>query len=293
MAMGSRAHVVVHGGDEVGLVEMARRAVEDLEVRWSRFRDTSEVSRLNATRGAPMAVSGPTLLLVALALRAQMLTDGWFDPTLAPDLAAWGYDRTFGDVRDVPARREVGRRPTGGDTVELDRRRGTATVPPGLGFDPGGIGKGLAADLVCHDLLAAGASAACVNLGGDLRVGGMPPGRDGWQVGLAAEASATRAAPVIVLVEGGVATSSSADRHWRVGQTPVSHLLDPTTRRPRAPTDEATTVVATSAWRAEVLATAATVRGGADIDDWVARRGGRVARRQDSDAASRPGRGAA
>ena len=42
-------------------------------------------------------------------------------------------------------------------------------LPVGTGFDPGGIGKGLAADIVVDELVAEGAAGMCINLGGDVR----------------------------------------------------------------------------------------------------------------------------
>ena len=69
-------------------------------------------------------------------------------------------------------------------------------LPAGSGFDPGGIGKGLAADIVSAELLAAGARGACVNLGGDLRVTGEAPGGGTWTVAVEhpGSAAADRAA---------------------------------------------------------------------------------------------------
>ena len=61
-AMGSDAHVLVNG--PAGLLQVARDRVEKLERRWSRFRPDSEISRLNALAGSPMAVSPETLGLM-------------------------------------------------------------------------------------------------------------------------------------------------------------------------------------------------------------------------------------
>ena len=55
-------------------------------------------------------------------------------------------------------------------------------MPDGIGFDPGGVGKGLAADLVVDAVMADGAGGACVNLGGDLAVRGVGPHGGGWTV---------------------------------------------------------------------------------------------------------------
>ncbi|MEZ5182649.1 MAG: hypothetical protein R2702_12370 [Acidimicrobiales bacterium] len=43
-AMGTTAHVVVHG-DDVSFLDPAEAEVERLEAAWSRFRPASEVSR--------------------------------------------------------------------------------------------------------------------------------------------------------------------------------------------------------------------------------------------------------
>ncbi|MGO9197832.1 MAG: FAD:protein FMN transferase [Acidimicrobiales bacterium] len=55
-------------------------------------------------------------------------------------------------------------------------------LPPKVGIDSGGIGKGLAADVVVEELLQSGAAGVCVNLGGDLRAGGVPPDGSGWTI---------------------------------------------------------------------------------------------------------------
>ena len=51
-AMGSDAHVIVVGGGP-SLVEQARRRIDDLERRWSRFLPGSEVSELTRRAGCP------------------------------------------------------------------------------------------------------------------------------------------------------------------------------------------------------------------------------------------------
>src|SRR2546428_658254 len=61
-------------------------------------------------------------------------------------------------------------------------RAGAVRLPVGTGFDPGGIGKGLAADSVVDELRADGAAGVCVNIGGDVRVEGDSPSGEAWTV---------------------------------------------------------------------------------------------------------------
>lgn len=276
-AMGSDAHVVVHGGDS-GLVASAVRRVGELEGRWSRFLPESEVCRLNRRAGTPVEVSADTALLVGLARYARRMTGGAFDPTVLSDLEDWGYDRDLRAVVDAPHTAPPNdRRPTADGTIRVDATAGTVTLGVGVGFDPGGIGKGLAADLVTRGLLVGGAVGVCVNLGGDLRVGGRPPSGGAWSVGLPADQHDRGV--VVRVASGGLATSTPQRRRWRVGTAWAHHLVDPATGRPSRNATTSTTVVASSAWRAEVLATAASVVPGDDVAALVARGRGRIVSR--------------
>lgn len=256
-AMGSDAHVVVLG--DAHLLEAARDRVEDLERRWSRFLPDSEVSGLNRSAGRPCRVSPETALLVDRAVEAWRLTGATFEPTILGDLVRAGYDRTFEELgRTLAPPSGCGLRIAATDiSVEGD----VVTLPEGSGFDPGGIGKGLAADLVVAELLDAGAEGACVNLGGDVRVAGTGPGgHDGWTVDVE---HPRRAEPLtrVGLADGAVATSTTLRRRWYVGDEERHHLIDPRTGRPAATDVELVTVVAGSAWVAEVLAKAVLIRG--------------------------------
>src|SRR4051794_30922655 len=100
-AMGTRAHVLVVAETAGRAARMARdavRRIEDLEARWSRFRPTSELSRLNACAGTPAIVSPDTMRLVQSMRAGHGVTEGAYDPTVLPDVIAQGYDRDFTGV---------------------------------------------------------------------------------------------------------------------------------------------------------------------------------------------------
>src|SRR4029078_51858 len=61
--------------------------------------------------------------------------------------------------------------------------REAVRLPAGTGFDPGGIGKGLAADIVVDEIRADGADGVCVNPGGDVRVDGPSPATNSAESG--------------------------------------------------------------------------------------------------------------
>jgi thiamine biosynthesis lipoprotein len=257
-AMGSDVHVLVNG--PAGLLQMARDRVEELERRWSRFRPDSEISRLNALAGSPMAVSPETLGLVGRALEGARITGGRYDPTVLGDVLRAGYDRTFealGAAGGAAQGSPLGR---GWARVVVDAAGSSVTLPAGVGLDPGGIGKGYAADLVVEELRAAGAAGVCVNLGGDLRAQGRAPGRGSWVVGIEHPLRPGPAATV-TLAGGAVATSSRVRRAWGPTGDRRHHLIDPATGAPADTVLAAVTVLAARGWQAEVLAKAAFLGG--------------------------------
>ena len=253
-AMGSEAQLIVVGG-QAGLADVARARIAGLESRWSRFLHDSEVSELTRRAGDAVPVSADTRLLVSRAVSAWWLTGGAFDPTVLGDVVRAGYDRSFEDLQPEGATSAL--RP-GCDAIEIGPD--TVRLGAGTGFDPGGIGKGLAADLVVAELLAAGADGACVNLGGDVRVAGRPPAGEGWAVGVADPWSGEDLA-CAGLAEGAVATSSVLRRRWGQGGEARHHLIDPRTGAPSLTPLVQATVVAATGWEAEVLAKAVLLNG--------------------------------
>jgi thiamine biosynthesis lipoprotein len=150
--------------------------------------------------------------------------------------------------------------------IHIDGR--AVGLPAGTGFDPGGIGKGLAADIVIGELQAGGVAGACVNLGGDLRVAGSNPNGDAWTIAVE-HPSIDQPVALIGLHAGAVATSTTLRRRWTVDGQPRHHLIDPATGEPSASDLVLATVIAGEAWIAEVLAKAIVLRGSTRAFDIV------------------------
>lgn len=266
--MGSEVDILVQvaGHEDVTvLLDRAVRRLERLELTWSRFLVDSELSRLNRA-GTPTVVGADTMQLVERCVDAWAGTGGRFDPTTGPALVAAGYDRTFDELVATDDRQLSATGPPsipGCGGIGLVAELGVVHLPVGVSIDPGGIGKGLAADIVAGELVGSGADGALVSVGGDLRASGRAPG-GAWEVELdhgtaATNASGTGAVGRIGLAEGAIATSSILRRRWRSSGGTAHHVIDPRTGRPTAGAALACTVIAGEAWWAEALATAVLV----------------------------------
>jgi len=125
----------------------------------------SDLGRLHRARiGARVSVDARTHDVLAWSLRIAAASAGAFDPTVAalqvergrlPRPASAWRPQKLADWRDIEL--------TGATQVRLARP---------LWIDLGGIAKGYAVDRAIEILVGAGATQACVNAGGDLRVAG-------------------------------------------------------------------------------------------------------------------------
>lgn len=268
-AMGSDCAITLYPthlvpGDALApLLDALAHRVAALEACWTRFDPGSDLSRLNAHAGAgPLPVSADLWLLLTRMVRATRITGGAFDPTVAPSLPALGYT---GDYRALPADLVPGSvSPAHGITgLALDPGARTAALTAGTALDAGGIGKGLAGDLIARDALVPGIAGVLVDLGGDLVARGNPgPGADRWAIAVRDERDPDGPALARLDLPAGrpvaVATSSTLARRWGSART-VHHVIDPATGA-SAVLGLAQATVAPAAglgWVAEAYATAA------------------------------------
>jgi thiamine biosynthesis lipoprotein len=264
-AVPATAHAPENGA---AVLEAGMAHLRMLERRWSRFLPDSEISALNRHAGRPVVVSPETFDLVARAVAGWRATGGRFDPTVGAALAAYGYDRDFADVAAAIAPVAQTAPAPGLTRVELLDECNAVRLPEGATFDPGGIGKGFAADLTAAAMLQAGAAGVLVNVGGDLRVLGEAPSAEGWVITVPDPLANDRELLRLAIAGGAVATSSRLQRRWRTAAGDAHHLIDPRSGRPAADDVVAVTVVAGEAWWAEALTKALFLSGPAGLGDF-------------------------
>ena len=270
-AMGTDVNIIVTHDDTLDsldrqestadhLADVALARVRELERRWSRFDPDSEISRLNDSAGRPTVVSDDTCHLIGSAISVWQRSGGFVDCTKLHAVIDAGYDRSFDQLpADRPSGTPVPPRLRRLSPNDIHADGNTVTMPDTIGFDPGGIGKGLAADLIVDAAMRSGARGICVDLGGDVRVAGSAPNGGGWTIAI--DHPGGRLA-LLGLYDGAVATSTTLRRQWRIDGRPHHHLIDPRTERPSTSDISFVTVIAGDALRAETTAKAILLRGG-------------------------------
>lgn len=262
--MGTVAHIVLVAGTEAMLDDLVESA-RFLNDRWSRFLPTSDISRLNNAEGEPTEVDPITVSLAMEMLAARRLTDGSYDPTILPRLVAEGYDRSRVDQTLVTTLPASARWPV--DTAGTTITGNSITLPVGMTLDPGGIGKGFAADVLVTRALELGALGALVEIGGDLRIAGASPDGENWHIGIDDPHNPGDAYTKVNLVDGAVATSSTLTRTWEHDGSARHHLIDTETGMPLQSDVVSVSVIAVSAAIAEVVAKCGFLRE--DFLEWA------------------------
>ena len=261
-AMGTRIRCVGPAGHPAfgSAVDTVRATFEREELRCSRFRGDSELSRVNASAGTWTTVSVGFADLVRIALDGWARTGGRFDPTLLHALLAAGYDRDFDEIL-AGARVQLHPGTPAGRAGEVALEGRRLRLPEGVALDLGGLAKGWTADLAARAAAAAGLPWALIDAGGDLRLIGEPP----TDLEIAVEDPETPEAEIgrIVLRNGAIATSSVTRRSWGPGR---HHLIDPATGAPSTGEVIQATVWARTCADAEISSKDALLEGEAYLE---------------------------
>jgi FAD:protein FMN transferase len=263
-ALGGTLRVIV---TRPGALRAAKAAVDEvvdaIDQAASRFRDDSELSRLNASPDRDVTVSPLLAEAIAAALRGAKLSGGAVDPTVGSAIKLAGYDSDFALVPpDGDRLHLVAERIPGWRAVQLDLGSRIVRLPRGVEIDLGATAKALASDLAAAAAAKATGGGVLVSLGGDIAVAGEAPA-EGWSI----QTSDDSAAPIddseeaISITSGGIATSSTTVRRWTRGGVVMHHIIDPATGLPADSCWRTASVVAATCVDANIASTAAIVMG--------------------------------
>ncbi len=251
-----------------------RATFAQAEAAMSRFRDDSELTRLNRRAPVRAPVSRDLGRALAAADRAHRTTGGRFDPRIVEALERIGY----AGVRQGASDRRAATTPALGRVVGLDG--GVRVVVLEVPVDLGGIGKGLALRWAADGLegrLAGdrdGAAGFLLDAGGDVVASGSLGGGEPWQVGIEDPAGGPEPLAIVaILGRGAIATSSIRRLRWAHQGRDVHHLIDPRTGEPGGEGLLAVTVAGPDPAWAEVWSKALFLDGSSGIASLARARG--------------------
>jgi FAD:protein FMN transferase len=227
-AMSSACEVRLDGDDEHALAAAAKLAIDEvrrIETKYSRYRDDSIVSRINAAAGSDdeVEVDAETAALLDFAGALHAMSDGLFDITSGVLRRVWDFRNAR---RPEPAALAAVLPLIGWSQVSWQPSR--IRLPrAGMELDFGGFGKEYAADRAMAVLAQAGQRHGFVNLGGDIRVLGPRADSSAWRFGIQHPRAARGTIASVDMLEGALASSGDYERFFEHEGRRYCHILDP------------------------------------------------------------------
>jgi thiamine biosynthesis lipoprotein len=264
-ALGTVCEVQYHApqGEEQAMrfERAALNWVQGFEAKYTRFRPTSLVGRINAAAGREWTEIDPEMeQMLKLCDTLNFMTQGVLDPTALPLIQLWNWKA---EKPRVPSAAEIAAARQLVGWAKVQRAPGKIFLPvAGMALDFGGFGKEYAVDQTAQIALENGITNALVDFGHDLRALGAPPGRVAWHVGLE-DPSRPGATSGSVGLSGsrGIASSGDYLRCFEIEGRRYGHIIDPRTGWPVSNGCTQATVIAGTCLQAGVLSTTAFVLG--------------------------------
>ena len=253
--LGTSLDVVVQGAskqDAKRAVDAIEKEINQLDQVLSTWRNDSEITALNNNKQAN--VSAELFEVIAACETWRDKTCGAFDARLGQLITLWEQSQGVVKLDEVTRAQVLNQLQS--DSVKLDAEQRSIAIDSAVKFAPDAYAKGYIIDraLVAARQAVPSIEGLLVDIGGDIRVWGNAPQKEGWKIGVQdAFVHNDNSAPqqVLNLNDQAIAFSGQGYRTL-AGQ---SHLLDPKTGMPLQQVEQCV-VVGTCAADADALATA-------------------------------------
>lgn len=259
--MGSPCEVLCEVSSYQQAETLTRLAADEawrIEDKYSRYRSDNIIAQINSANGKSIEVDDETARLIHFAATLFQLSDGSFDITSGVLRAAWTFDGS--DVLPPQDAVRAILKKIGWQKVRWQDP--VLSMPAGMEFDFGGIGKEYAVDQAAGVIRDMSPASCLVNFGGDLAMTRPSQRRGPWKVGIESVSAVSAAAgKVISLSAGALATSGDARRFLLKDGVRYSHILDPRTGWPVTDAARSITVAADTCTQAGMLSTLAMLKG--------------------------------
>ena len=223
--------------------------------------DSSVISKVN--RNEEVTLDAIFIDNFRIAQEAARLSDGYFDPTVSPIVAAWGFSYKSGDSI-TPALIDSLKRLVDYRRIRIEDGK-VVKANPDMKLDFNAIAQGYTSDLIAAFLESRGIKNYLVDTGGEIMARGGKPDGSPWIVGIEKPAENMDSERIvqtrIALRDKGLVTSGSTRKYVERDGRRYSHCIDPKTGYPVEHNVLSVTVMAENSVWADALASICMVMG--------------------------------
>ena len=227
----------------------------------SLWNDSSIISKVN--RNEAVDLNQVFIDNFNIAQQASALSDGYFDATISPLVAAWGFSYRNGDSI-TPQLVDSLKQFVNYQSVRIEDGK-LIKDNPNITLDFNAVAQGYTSDMIANFLASNGIRDFLVDTGGEIMAqGGKPDGSD-WIVGIEKPAanwdSERNVQERLYLRNKGLVTSGSTRKYVERNGNRYSHCIDPKTGYPVEHNVLSVTVIANNSVWADALASICMVMG--------------------------------
>ncbi len=224
----------------------------------SPFAKESLISRIN--RNESMVTDTLLRRVFTTSQYVNRISDGAFDPTVAPLVNLWGFGYKTSAEPPTQAKIDSTLQQIGIARCYLSNDSLIKHTPE-IEFNFSAITKGYGCDLVGEMLAQNGAESYMVEIGGEIALKGKNPQGEPWHIQIDAPISGSKAMQhtafkVISITDCGIATSGNYRNYRETKSGRTWHTIDPRTGHPAQTSTLSATVIAPNCMMADALATA-------------------------------------
>ena len=223
--------------------------------------DTSVISKVN--RNEDVTLDSIFVDNFRIAQEAAALSDGYFDPTISPIVAAWGFSYKHGDSI-TPQLIDSLKQLVNYRNIRIENGKVIKTNPA-MALDFNAIAQGYTSDLIASFLDSRGIKNYLVDTGGEIMARGGKPNGQPWIVGIEKPAENWDSEQVVhtrvAIRDKGLVTSGSTRKYVERDGKRYSHCINPRTGYPVEHQVLSVTVMANSSVWADALASICMVMG--------------------------------
>ena len=223
--------------------------------------DSSIISKVN--RNEEVALDSIFIDNFNIAQEAARLSDGYFDPTISPIVAAWGFSYKSGDSL-TPQLIDSLRQLVDYRNIRIENGK-VVKENPAMTLDFNAIAQGYTSDLIARFLESRGVKIFLVDTGGEIMARGEKPDGKPWIVGIEKPAENMDSERIvqtrIALRDKGLVTSGSTRKYVERNGKRYSHCINPKTGYPVEHQLLSVTVMAENSVWADALASICMVMG--------------------------------
>jgi len=239
------------------IMRQMAKEVWRIEQKYSRYLESSALSKINNGAGQPVSIDAETYHLLQLSDVLWQESQGMFDISSGIFRKIWSFDQQ----QQIPTQSQVDELLdyVGWNKITFDEK--SISLPVGTQIDFGGIGKEYAADrcagLVAEEL----GESVLVNLGGDVVVKGPRVDGSPWQIGIEDKSGGGKVWKQVPLSRGAIATSGDVYKSIIFEGKRYGHIINALTGFPVADSPSTVTVAAPNCTEAGMLTTLAILQG--------------------------------